>query len=142
MHFIILIKFTLITIYFILNQFNLLSAGCPPLHSKESVQSLVTMLGKDYNISTRRLNDSCITINEELAVKDVTRSCNYTLSANINQCREPPVIIEAICTESEMCKQAFIATLIEVQECSEHDYSKLQDLAVYQRKCGCHFEKL
>ena len=60
--------------------------------------------------------------------------CNYTLVANINQCREPPVS-----TESKKCKQAFVATFIEVQECSEHDYSILQDL-VYQRKCGCHFE--
>ena len=141
MNFTFPMNFICIFIYFIHNQFGVLSAGCPPLHSKESVQSLISMLDKNYNINTRRLNDSCVTFIEPIVMKNAKKLlCNYTLFANINQCREPPVIIEAFCAESKKCKQAFVATFIEVQECSEHDYSILQDLVVYQRKCGCHFE--
>ena len=80
MNFTVPMNLILIILYFILNQFGVLSAGCPPLHAKESVQSLISMLDNNYNINTRRLNDSCVTFIEPIVMKDARKLlCNYTL---------------------------------------------------------------
>ena len=131
-------KLIFIIIYVIYNHVRSVSSGCAPLHSKQSIISLMSMVG--HNLNGSSLNNTCETIIVPISDNRHNSTklyCKYNLIASINQCREPPVIVEAICVERNKCKQAYVATLVEIKQCTEDDYSILQDMVVYDRKCGC-----